>query len=114
MAAAFFSQYSFYHFGCIFRRNSAFIFDFVKISRGLCSTKKLLPCVSSDKKGLKVLKSTFVTFKTFFCWTGFIFGSGLFLVSIGVFVLFKLVVVFGFYCFFGGFVVVVFKKTQKT
>ena len=46
----------------------------------LCNTKKLLLCVSSEKKGLEVLKSTFVAFGHFLCWTGFIFGSGFFLV----------------------------------
>ena len=45
LAAAFFSQYS-----CMFGRNSAFGFVFVNISGGLCKTKKLLLCVSSEKR----------------------------------------------------------------
>ena len=69
-----------YHLGCIFGRNSAFIFVFVKISGGLCKTKKLLPSVSSGKKGLEVLKSTFVTFGTFSLldWLRFFFWFKLF------------------------------------
>ena len=38
LAAAFFS-FSFYHFGCIFRWNSAFIFDFVK-TFVVCATQR--------------------------------------------------------------------------
>ena len=38
---------------------------FQKFPGGLCNTKKLLPCVSPEKKGLEVFESTFVAFGTF-------------------------------------------------
>ena len=71
-----------YHLGCIFGRNSAFIFVFVKLSGGLCKTKKLLPSVSSGKKGLEVLKSTFVTFGTFSLLDWFYIRLRLFLLKL--------------------------------
>ena len=97
LAAAFFSQYSFYHFGCIFCCHFAFIFVFVKSSGGLCNTKKLLPCVSSEKKVWRCLKAPLWLLGHFLCWSGFIFGSGFFCLN----------------CFFSGGLCFFFKKNAK-